>query len=121
VGAQSEPQNYIQRFDIALLCSESEGFSNAIIECLQFGKPVVCSRTGGNPEIVSEGENGFLYTVGDVTELANCIRHLLTEPALLAQMSQQAMQSVASRFSMTNMLVRHEQLYQQIIAEGSND
>ncbi|WP_165419280.1 glycosyltransferase [Corallincola spongiicola] len=118
VGGQKAPQNYIQRFDIALLCSESEGFSNAIIEYLQWGKPVVCTRTGGNPEIVTHGENGFLYPVGDVAVLAGHIDELLSEREILASMGHQACHSVATRFSMEHMFECHERLYHQLLKEA---
>ncbi|GAA5218533.1 glycosyltransferase [Corallincola platygyrae] len=115
VGGQKAPQNYIRRFDIALLCSESEGFSNAIIEYLQWGKPVVCSRTGGNPEIIVDGDNGFLYEVGDVEALTGHIRSILSDQDFYQRLSDGARRSVATRFSMPNMLNRHEALYQQML------
>ncbi|TCI04439.1 glycosyltransferase [Corallincola luteus] len=115
VGGQSAPQDYIRRFDIALLCSESEGFSNAIIEYLQWGKPVVCSRTGGNPEIIEHGKNGYLYDVGDVDALVEHLRKLLADHEGYKKMSQYALSSVASRFSMSQMLGNHELLYRQLL------
>ncbi|RCU45152.1 glycosyltransferase [Corallincola holothuriorum] len=115
VGGQECPQHYINRFDIALLCSESEGFSNAIIEYLQFAKPVVCSNTGGNPEIVSHGVNGYLYEVGDVDALAEHIERLLNDTALRQRMSDSARQSVSERFSMHKMLESYEDLYHQLL------
>ena len=63
-GGVERPSRYIRRFDVAVLCSESEGFSNAIIEYMADARPVVCTDTGGNPELVRDGVNGYLVPVG---------------------------------------------------------
>ena len=78
-GRVADPRPYILRFAVAVLCSESEGFSNAIIEYMQARRPVVCTDTGGNPELVKDGYNGFLVPVGDSIGLADRIVRLLSD------------------------------------------
>ena len=48
--------------DIFLLTSDSEGFSNAIMEAMLFGIPCVVTNVGGNPDIINHEENGFLFS-----------------------------------------------------------
>lgn len=112
-GASTTPERWIASFDVALLCSESEGFSNAIIEYLQQGKPVVCTRTGGNPEAVVDGVNGYLYPVGDVAALAACLRPLLADQALRQRLAQAAPASVA-HLTLALLLDEHQRLYQRL-------
>ena len=115
LGSKAEPANYIQQFDIGLLCSESEGFSNAIIEYLYAGKPVVCSEVGGNPEIITSGKNGYLYPAGDVERLSHFIRQLLVAPERYRVMSEHALSSVASRFDEDKMVNSYASLYRVLI------
>ncbi|MAM88047.1 MAG: hypothetical protein CME36_12155 [unclassified Hahellaceae] len=114
LGSQPEPERHIRDFDIAVLCSETEGFSNAIIEYMRCGKPVVCTRTGGNPEIVEEGLNGYLVPVGDVEALADRIRKLAENPQLREKMGKVGRSQLADKYSMKAMVAKHVELYSQI-------
>lgn len=117
VGAQSEPGKYIQGFDICLLCSESEGFSNAIIEYMQHGKPVVCSAVGGNPECVDNGETGFLYPAGDVQGLVAVLEPLLQRAELRETVGKAAALKVREYYSMQRMLDLHASQYKALCKE----
>ncbi|TBW51577.1 glycosyltransferase family 1 protein [Marinobacter halodurans] len=114
-GSQPEPEHFIREFDIAVLCSESEGFSNAIIEYMRCGKPVICTRTGGNPEIVSDGDNGFLIEVGDVEALARHIATLTERPELRRKMGEAGKLKVTRQYSVDTMLAHHVALYEQLM------
>ena len=59
VGSQYDVIPYLQMMDIGVLTSESEGFSNSIIEYLAVGLPVICFDCGGNDELIEHGVNGF--------------------------------------------------------------
>ena len=119
LGSQAEPETFIQDFDIAVLCSESEGFSNAIIEYMRCGKPVVCTRTGGNPEIVSDGLNGYLVQVGNLAELADKLATLIEHPELRETMGREGAARVRGRYSIETMLAEHIALYQSLAPEAS--
>ncbi len=114
MGAQSNPIDWIKSFDIACLCSESEGFSNAIVEYLLCGKPVVCSDTGGNPEVVHHEQNGLLFPVGNVDLLSECILKLYQNGQLRIEMSSQAKQSIGDEFSFENFVQKHLDLYRSL-------
>jgi glycosyltransferase involved in cell wall biosynthesis/CelD/BcsL family acetyltransferase involved in cellulose biosynthesis len=70
----------LRSLDIGVLCSESEGLSNAIIEYMACGLPVVASDVGGNPELVQEGVTGLLYPAGHVDTLAKHLTRLIRDP-----------------------------------------
>ena len=76
---QRDPNSEIQKFSVGLLTSESEGLSNAVIEYMTCAKPVVCTNTGGNPELVKHDETGFLAPVGDVEVIAGYLHKLLID------------------------------------------
>jgi len=115
IGARSNAVDYIRHFHVGVLCSQSEGFSNALIEYMQCGKPVVCSRVGGNPEIVQHGLNGFLYDVGETTALASHLQYLIEKTEAREEMGMKAQATVRDRFSMPKMIDGHLELYDLVL------
>ncbi|UZE97967.1 glycosyltransferase [Alkalimarinus alittae] len=110
-GAQKDVAKYITQFDVAALTSESEGLSNAIIEYMVYGKPVVCSRVGGNPELIEQGTNGLLYDVADVDQLAAHLTQLLTDPKLSEAYGRNGRAKVEKEFSIQQMVSNTLSIY----------
>lgn len=110
-GAQKDVAKYIKQFDVAALTSESEGLSNAIIEYMVYGKPVVCSRVGGNPELIEHGTNGLLYDVADVDQLAEHIIQLLKDPKLSEEYGLKGREKVEKEFSIQQMVSNTLSIY----------
>ena len=115
LGARSDVQQCLAYFDVALLCSESEGFSNALVEYQYAGLPVICTRTGGNPEAIVEGITGLLYEVGDVDGLAAQLKCLVENDQLRQKMGEDAQSSASQRFSVKKMVEEHEKLYDGLL------
>lgn len=109
-GPVSEPRGALERFDIGVLTSASEGFSNTLMEYLDAGLPVVASRVGGNPELVADGETGFLYEAGDVNALADCILKLIEDDRIRNLFAANAKQMI-TRFDRATMIETHEKEY----------
>jgi len=117
-GQIADVMPIIQEFSVAVLCSESEGFSNSIIEYMKCGKPTVCTNVGGNPEIVQDGFNGFLVNVADVNALADRIDRLLMNADLAETMGKNALASVRDKYDVSRMVAEHENLYERLITGG---
>jgi glycosyltransferase involved in cell wall biosynthesis len=98
--------------DIAI--SELLGLS--LLEAMASGTPVVASRIGGLPEVVRDGETGFLVPPGDVAELRDRIGRLLGDRALAARMGEQARTDVLERFTWTACADRCLAAYQELLA-----
>lgn len=116
VGQVSDPSPWVAAADACLLCSESEGLSNALIEYMLAGKPVVCTDAGGNPELIDDGETGYLVPVGDVPAITDRLARLLDNLADAARLGSAARARAFERFSIESMLARHEALYAQLAA-----
>jgi len=81
---QSAAQNvaqWLRVMDIFVLPSLSEALSNSLMEAMACGCCAIASDTGGNPELVRDGETGLLFPVGDTTALAACMDRLLANRA----------------------------------------
>jgi glycosyltransferase involved in cell wall biosynthesis len=115
LGSLSDPMAEISRFGVGVLASESEGLSNAIIEYLACGVPVVVTDTGGNPEIVTQGENGFLVPVGAPSLMAERVLFLLGNPSVAAGMARANRAKVIDRFSLERMIGGHTAYYTDIL------
>jgi len=72
-GYQTKPHNYLALMDVYLLSSFSEGTSMTLLEAMSLSKPCVVTNAGGNPEIVIDGENGFVTENDNVEEFAKGI------------------------------------------------
>ena len=113
LGPMADVVPVVQHFTIGVLCSESEGLSNAVIEYMWLGKPSVCTDVGGNPEIVRDGDTGFLVKPFDVPSLADRIDRLLAEPTTRTVMGGRA-RTVAQRLTTRRMTELHMDVYERL-------
>src|SRR5215213_11776603 len=99
VGKQPKISDYLSVADVLLLPSEQESFGLAALEAMACEVPVVASRVGGVPEVVTDGETGCLAEVGDVEKMAEDAARLLSDDAARRAMGQRARSSALSRYS----------------------
>lgn len=117
-GPSRSVYQHLMDFDVGILCSESEGLSNAVMEYMAAGLPVVATDTGGNGELVTEGKTGFLYPVGDYKNLAQIIERLIDEPELRYRLGRAGKAKVRDRFSMNAIVDEHISLYTRLSRPG---
>jgi L-malate glycosyltransferase len=115
-GSREDPWPIVEACDIGLLCSESEGLSNALIEYSAAGKPTVCTGAGGNREVVVDGISGFVFPTGDVPRAAQSVLQLLRDPALATAMGAYGRRRITERFSVERMIDRHLRIYHALAA-----
>lgn len=118
LGKLEDPMPVMAAADVCLLCSETEGLSNVVIEYMFAGKPVVCTDVGGNSELVVEGQTGHLVPVGDVEGLARAISGLLDDRARARAFGEAARRRALELFEPSAMVKRHESLYARLAARG---
>ena len=111
-GHQRQVADYVAAFDVAALSScDNEGCSNFLLEAMGMGKPVVATDVGGNRELVSSGENGYLVPIGDARGLSSAIERLLHDPQARTTMGRRGRQTITSRFSLSGMIESYQSLY----------
>jgi len=111
-GSVDVPALYLSVADVCCLSSDSEGFSNSILEYMAVGKPVVATRVGGAGECVAAGESGFLVACGDVDSMARYVLKLLDEPNMRQTFGAAGRQIVEKRFTIERQMERYQDLYQ---------
>lgn len=100
--------------DVCVLSSRAEGFSNAILEYMAAGRPVVATNVGGAGEMIVDGETGFLVDAGDDTEMAKKITQLLNEPETAKKMGERGKNIVTEKFSRETQLQNTLDLYSRL-------
>jgi glycosyltransferase involved in cell wall biosynthesis len=115
-GPQQDVPAILRATTVIAHPGEQEGFSNAILEAMSFGLPVVAARAGGNPEAVQDGETGILFPAGDSSALGKGILELLRDPARARRMGEAARQRVRERFTTERMVSEVERLYEDLLA-----
>jgi glycosyltransferase involved in cell wall biosynthesis len=93
-GQQESAEPYYGIAQVAVLSSLSEGSPNALLEAMAAGVPVVATRVGGIPEIVSDRESALLIEPGDVAAMKDSLTALLQDPILRVRLVDQAQQRV---------------------------
>jgi glycosyltransferase involved in cell wall biosynthesis len=78
--------------------SSQENAPMVIAEAMATGLPVVATRVGGIPDMVRDGENGMLYSVGNIPELTACIRRLLVDPGVQSRLGQRGREIAAKQY-----------------------
>lgn len=110
-GSRDDVPALLQCMDLFALPSLREGISNTILEAMASGLPVIATRTGGNPELVSDGVTGRLVPVGDSHALAEAITGYVEAPELRMAHARASREHAVSKFSLETMIHRYEALY----------
>ena len=95
--------------------SLTDGLSNSLLEAMEAQLPCVISRVGGNPEVVTDGESGFIVPPGDPVEAAERILELLDYPAKARQMGKIGRRIIETRFTADGMALSLAGLYDELL------
>jgi L-malate glycosyltransferase len=116
VGKQPRISDYLSAADVLLLPSEQESFGLAALEAMACEVPVIATRVGGVPEVVTDGETGFLSAVGDVEKMSADAGRLLQDAELRSDMGRRARSSAVSRYSTDLIIPQYERFYERVLA-----
>ncbi len=115
LGYQNNIPLIIKNWDVGIISSDSEGFSNSILEYMASGVPVGATNIGGNSEVVDEGVNGFLIEPGDYNSMAEKICELLENKTKRSQMSENARNLMLNDYSWDKKIIEIESYYQNLM------
>ncbi|MEE3372381.1 MAG: glycosyltransferase [Planctomycetota bacterium] len=115
LGQRNDVQRLLPVCDCLWLGSGYEGQSNAILEGMANGLPVVATDIPGNRELVVDQETGFLVAVGDRAGFARWTQALLADRPLADRLGKAGQQRVRTEFSVDQMVRRHTELYEELL------
>jgi L-malate glycosyltransferase len=115
IGEVAGTGEFLRHLDIFVLPSLAEGFSNALIEAMARGCPVIATAVGGNPEVIADGENGFLVPPGEPRLLAEKLGQLVRDPLLRRRLGRAGRKRVGEAFSVEAMCRSYRDLYYECV------
>jgi glycosyltransferase involved in cell wall biosynthesis len=118
MGARSDVPDFLRLADIGILCSHEEGFSNAILEGMAAGLPMVVTNVGGNAEAVIDGQTGYVVPPRDSAALGKALLKMANNPHRVA-MGETGRQRVHELFSIGACIAGYEALYREVGAGKS--
>jgi len=115
LGPRSDIAVILGASDVGLLCSHEEGFSNAILEGMASGLPMIVTDVGGNAEAVIDGQTGLVVPARDAQRLSDAIVRLAGDPELRGTFGAAGRQRVAAHFGLQRFVQSHQKLYDALL------
>ncbi|WFP50719.1 TIGR03088 family PEP-CTERM/XrtA system glycosyltransferase [Methylomonas sp. EFPC3] len=110
-GERADIPVILRAMDIFVLPSIAEGISNTILEAMASGLPVIATRVGGNPELVTDGETGRLVPAQDVVSLSMALNELALDGECRRRFGEGSLKRIHAEFSIDSMVARYQQVY----------
>ncbi len=118
LGGRTDISDLLRASDVFAHPSHEEGFSNAILEAMAAGLPVVACNVGGNPEAIVDGETGRLVSPRNPEVLAAAIREIAGSTDLGKSFGEAGRRRAAERFSLDRMVIEIEAMYRSLASSG---
>jgi N-acetyl-alpha-D-glucosaminyl L-malate synthase BshA len=118
LGKQDHVERLIPLAHVLLMPSELESFGLVALEAMACGVVPVATRVGGVPELITDGEDGFLEAVGDIAAQAARVVALLTDEQLHYRMAKTARWNAAERFCSEKIIPQYEQYYEEVLTRS---
>ena len=116
IGAVDDVPVRLRRADVFVLPSRAEGLSNALLEAMANGLPVIVSDVPGNRDVVDHEVNGLRFAAGDAEALANCLDRLVGDEESRARLGAEARRHVERKYSLPSVVDRYMDLYESLTA-----
>jgi glycosyltransferase involved in cell wall biosynthesis len=114
LGTSHRVPELLNALDVYVLPSIAEGISNSLLEAMASGIPVIATATGGNPEVVVDGESGPLFPIGNAQQLSRHLLLLHDQSQRRRELAQRALSRVREEFSIESMVGKYAQLYESM-------
>jgi N-acetyl-alpha-D-glucosaminyl L-malate synthase BshA len=115
VGQVPNIADYLSVADLLLIPSETESFGLAALEAMACEVPVIATRVGGLPEVVLNGENGYLVSLGNTTEMAERAIEILSDETKQHSMGKRGREWAVNEFNTERVIPLYERLYEQVV------
>ncbi|MFC7392654.1 N-acetyl-alpha-D-glucosaminyl L-malate synthase BshA [Scopulibacillus cellulosilyticus] len=115
LGKQDNVADLLSISDLVLLLSSKESFGLILLEAASCGVPAIGTRAGGIPEVIVDGETGYLSDVGDIDDIAAKAIKILQYPDLHNRLSENAVNRARTIFHSQHILEQYEAIYRKVL------
>ena len=114
-GFHYEMEPFYRAMDISVLTSLSEGLSITLLESMNYALPAVVTKVGGNPEVVVDGETGFLVPPQDPAAFSEKVIELIKDESRAVRFGEAGRKRVAAEFSLPLVVNKYQALYDEVL------
>ena len=114
LGKQENVSELYSIADLMLLLSEKESFGLVLLEAMACGVPCIGTNVGGIPEVITNGENGYIVELGDWEKVAEYSVEILQNPTLHKQIVDRSLEIIQDRFSSKSIVEQYEEMYERV-------
>jgi glycosyltransferase involved in cell wall biosynthesis len=114
-GSRNDVARLLRAIDVFVLTSTTEAFPISLLEAMACGRPSVCTAVGGVPEVLNDGESGYLVPPKDPQQLAARLVSLLSDPDTARRMGRAGRERVAAEFTLDRTVARAEQAIEDVV------
>ena len=117
-GERPDIERALSGMDVFALSSREEGIPNALLEAMSAGLPCVATAVGGTPEVLRDGETGWLVPPGSPVAMADALEQALRAPAEARRRGAAARRAVLAGMTIETMVAGHERFYARVAVEA---
>jgi sugar transferase (PEP-CTERM/EpsH1 system associated) len=117
LGERKDISHVLRAMDVYVLPSIAEGISNTVLEAMATGLPVIATKVGGNPELIEDNNNGFLFGPGDAKGLEKILSLYFSGTPLAKAHGDNGRARAEKLFSLSNMTADYETLYLEVAGQ----
>jgi L-malate glycosyltransferase len=118
LGKQENLEELYSISDLMLLLSEKESFGLVALEAMACGVPCIGTNVGGLPEVISDGETGYICELGNIDDIASKAISILRDKNLHHSFSEQSIKKVSMKFRAQTIVEEYEKLYFMLVDKG---
>ena len=115
MGRRPDVAQLLEKVTVGVISSDSEGLSNAIMEYMAMGLPVVATDVGGNAELVIDGTTGWIVPPDDDLKMAKAVIKTIRSPEKAEQMGQSGYEFIENNFSIQKMIEKTDHFYRKML------
>lgn len=118
-GKVKNVEDFLKASDMLVLPSKAEGLPNVLLEGMACNLPIVCTRIGGNVDLVREGVNGYLFDFGDTERLQKAISRLMDNEDERVSFGNESRKIIEEGYSIETVASRYEKLYRDLLGRAT--
>jgi L-malate glycosyltransferase len=115
LGNQKHVSDFLSISDLMMLLSEKESFGLVLLEAMACQVPVIGTRAGGIPEVIADGETGYICEIGDIDTIASRAVEILTNCQLHETMANNSFNRAKTYFSQEKIVSEYEDIYYTVL------
>jgi glycosyltransferase involved in cell wall biosynthesis len=114
-GFVNNIRDYLAVTDVFVCPSFQEGFPNSVLESMACGLPVIGTKIGGVVDVIKDGENGLLVDAGDIDQLANAMKKLLSDGEYALALGENALKTITRHYDLNMISSKYVELYRTLM------